>query len=104
MSEGVLKDNLSQIVDILERAKSAAIDYYRLTRKPLGITGEIGEYIAAKHLRSHPPPVPWTDLQPPAQAADPVGRVPQNTAKPWFLYAQSTGASPASRINRKWVV
>ena len=45
-----MKDSLSQIADILERAKSAATDYYRLTGKPLGITGEIGEYLAAKHL------------------------------------------------------
>lgn len=42
--------SLSKIADILERAKSAAIDYYRLTGRPLGITGEIGEYLAAKHL------------------------------------------------------
>lgn len=39
-----------EIAEILERAKSAAIDYYQLTGKPLGITGEIGEYLAAKHL------------------------------------------------------
>ncbi len=42
--------NLHQIGGVLERARSAAIDYYRLTGKPLGITGEIGEYLAAKHL------------------------------------------------------
>ncbi len=42
--------NLLQIGDILERGKAAAVDYYQLTGKPLGITGEIGEYLAAKHL------------------------------------------------------
>ena len=41
---------LSEIADILERAKTAAIDYYRLTGKPLGITGEMGEYLAAREL------------------------------------------------------
>ena len=41
---------LDMMGSILEVAKQAAIDYYRLTGKPLGITGEIGEYFAAKHL------------------------------------------------------
>ena len=45
--------DLEQIGGILERARSAAIDYYQLTGKPLGITGEIGEYLAAKHLGLH---------------------------------------------------
>lgn len=35
---------------ILERARQAAIEYYELTGKPLGITGEVGEYLAAKIL------------------------------------------------------
>lgn len=35
---------------ILERARRAAIDYYELTGKPLGITGEFGEYLTAKIL------------------------------------------------------
>lgn len=39
-----------EISEVLERARSVATDYYRLTGKPLGITGEIGEYLAAKHL------------------------------------------------------
>ena len=41
---------LTEITPIIEMAKKAAIDYYRLTGKPLGITGEIGEYYAAKYL------------------------------------------------------
>ena len=36
--------------EILERARQAAIDYYALTGKPLGITGEIGEYLTARIL------------------------------------------------------
>lgn len=35
---------------ILMRARQCAIDYYELTRKPLGISGEIGEFLAAKLL------------------------------------------------------
>ena len=41
---------LAEIGQILERARSAAVDYYTLTGKPLGITGEYGEYIAACRL------------------------------------------------------
>lgn len=36
---------------LLEKARELAVQYYRLTGKPLGITGEIGEFLAAKHLR-----------------------------------------------------
>jgi hypothetical protein len=32
---------------VLGRAKSAAIEYRKLTGKPLGITGEVAEYEAA---------------------------------------------------------
>ncbi len=42
--------NPQEIAAVLERARAAAIDYYRLTGKPLGITGEIGEYEAARLL------------------------------------------------------
>lgn len=41
---------LGEIGEILARAKQAAIDYYRLTGKPLGVTGEVGEYEAARLL------------------------------------------------------
>ncbi len=42
--------DLDKVGEILARAKAAAIDYYQLTGKPLGITGEIGEYLAARLL------------------------------------------------------
>jgi len=35
---------LIEIAPILERAKQVAIDYYQATGKPLGVTGEVGEY------------------------------------------------------------
>jgi len=38
------------IAAVLERARVVAIDYYKLTGKPLGITGELGEYEAARLL------------------------------------------------------
>lgn len=42
--------SLSEIAPLLDAAREAATAYYRLTGKPLGITGEIGEYEAAKLL------------------------------------------------------
>jgi hypothetical protein len=48
---------------VLRAAKSAAISYYQLTGKPLGITGEIGEVAAAQALRLElaPPRTPGYD-------------------------------------------
>lgn len=41
---------MEQIEDLLNRAKKLAVEYKKLTGKPLGITGEIGEFTAAKLL------------------------------------------------------
>lgn len=41
---------LDETGSVLKAAKRAAVAYYRLTGKPLGITGEMGEYFAAKHF------------------------------------------------------
>jgi len=40
----------NEVLAILGKAKLLARDYYRLTGKPLGITGEIAEYEAARIL------------------------------------------------------
>ena len=40
----------NEVRQVLARAKQAAVDYYRLTGKPLGVTGEVGEYEAARLL------------------------------------------------------
>lgn len=39
-----------RIADLLRQARRIAIEYYQLTGKPLGITGEVGEYEAAQLL------------------------------------------------------
>ena len=41
----------AEIRKVLERARRAAVDYYNLTKRPLGITGEIGEFEAAIRLK-----------------------------------------------------
>ena len=48
MADSLLPVN--DVGEILARAKQAAVDYYRLTGKPLGVTGEVGEYEAARLL------------------------------------------------------
>ncbi|MCB0622342.1 MAG: hypothetical protein KDC43_00100 [Saprospiraceae bacterium] len=50
MVSGERSVKLEDVGPILGRAREAAIDYYRLTGKPLGITGEYGEYVAAERL------------------------------------------------------
>lgn len=46
----MLPDNNEKLKVILEQAKKIAQEYYKITNKPLGITGEISEYEAAKIL------------------------------------------------------
>jgi len=49
---------------VIYSAKLAAIEYRKLTGKPLGITAEVAEYEAAKHLKCTlmPPRTPGYDL------------------------------------------
>jgi hypothetical protein len=46
-----------RVGEILAAAKALAADYYQLTGKPLGVTGEVAEYVAAHtlHLKLAPP-------------------------------------------------
>lgn len=39
-----------RVREILAAAKPLAAEYYQLTGKPLGVTGEVAEYIAAELL------------------------------------------------------
>jgi hypothetical protein len=40
-----------RIKEILAAVKPLAAEYYRLTGKPLGVTGEVAEYVAAEKLK-----------------------------------------------------
>jgi hypothetical protein len=42
--------NEARVREILEEIKPLAYEFYRLTGKPLGVTGEIAEYVAAEKL------------------------------------------------------
>ncbi|MEX5666016.1 hypothetical protein ABFV57_14255 [Pseudomonas neuropathica] len=43
-------EDADEVYQILRDTKVLARRYYQLTRKPLGVTGEIAEYEAARHL------------------------------------------------------
>jgi hypothetical protein len=50
-AEGEALDQIeARVREILATVKPLASEYYRLTKKPLGVTGEIAEYIAAETL------------------------------------------------------
>lgn len=40
-----------RVREILATIKPLAAEYYRLTKKPLGVTGEVAEYVAAEKLK-----------------------------------------------------
>src|SRR5216684_4611447 len=43
-------ENETRVREILATVKPVAAEYYRLTGKPLGVTGEVAEYVAAEIL------------------------------------------------------
>ncbi len=42
--------NIARVREILASVKPLAAEYYRLTGKPLGVTGEVAEFVAAECL------------------------------------------------------
>ena len=46
-----MNKDTKRVKEILAAVKPLAAEYYRLTRKPLGVTGEVAEYIAAEKLK-----------------------------------------------------
>jgi hypothetical protein len=42
--------NDTRVREILAAVKPLAAEYYQLTKKPLGVTGEVAEYVAAEIL------------------------------------------------------
>jgi hypothetical protein len=46
-----MNKDAERVEEILAAVKPLAAEYYRLTNKPLGVTGEVAEYVAAQKLR-----------------------------------------------------
>jgi Family of unknown function (DUF6998) len=44
------KQGEARLRKVLAQVRPLAVEYYRLTGKPLGVTGEIAEYVAAENL------------------------------------------------------
>ena len=84
---------------ILERARRAAVDYYALTGKPLGITGELGEYLTAKLLG-----LELAEARAPGyDAIDKAGRRIQIKARCLPAGAKLTGQRLGSiRLDHEW--
>lgn len=49
-AETTLRGNEARVREILAAVKPLAAEYYRLTGKPLGVTRELAEYVAAEIL------------------------------------------------------
>ena len=47
---GKLDARSPRVLEILAEAKALAAEYYRLTGRPLGVTGEMAEFESARHL------------------------------------------------------
>ena len=45
-----MNPNTARVRDILATVKPLAAEYYQLTGKPLGVTGEVAEFVAAERL------------------------------------------------------
>jgi hypothetical protein len=56
-------ETAKRVGEILAAAKALAVEYYQLTGKPLGVTGEVAEFVAANTLRLTlaPPRTPGHD-------------------------------------------
>jgi hypothetical protein len=49
-SDSMSNTDKARVREILGTVKRLAAEYYRLTKKPLGVTGEVAEYVAADLL------------------------------------------------------
>ncbi len=80
------------VEDVLARVKPLAVEYYRLTGKPLGVTSEIGEFEVARLLELELEPA----RNPGYDAKDPAGRRYQIIARslddPLRKGSEKTGA------------
>lgn len=80
---------VQRVREILAAVKPLAAEYYRLTGKPLGVTGEVAEYVAAEIL--------GLELVPPLRATTPF--VMQTTESSVFRSRAARMAMTPSRGN-----
>ena len=83
---------VQRIREILAAVKPLAAEYYRLTTKPLGVTGEVAEYVAAELL--------GLELAPPRTAGyDAIRHTPNGPQRVQIKgRAYGEDASPSQRL------
>ena len=83
-----------RIKEILATVKPLAAEYYRLTGKPLGITGEVAEYVAAQKLK-------LTLVPPRTEGHDAIRKTPSGDERIQIKgRAFGAGANPSQRLGR----
>lgn len=92
---------LGETGEILARAKKAGAEYYRLTGKPLDITGEVGEYEAARLLG-----LTLADARAPGyDATDQLGRRDQIKARAIFEAGRRRSQQVSSiKVEHEWAL
>ena len=80
--------------EVLEAVKRLAAEYYELTGKPLGVTGEVAEYVAAETL--------GLELAPPRTAGyDAIRQTPEGRQRVQIKgRAYGKDAKPGQRLGR----
>lgn len=88
---GSERDVAARIREILAAVKPLAAEYYRLTSKPLGVTGEVAEYVAAELL--------GLDLVPPRTAGYDALR--HTLAGPQRIQIKGRAYDPVARSSQR---
>ncbi|GIK50947.1 MAG: hypothetical protein BroJett013_36440 [Alphaproteobacteria bacterium] len=94
MSGSAKAQAADRVREILGSVKTLAAEYYRLTGKPLGVTGEVAEYVAAELL--------GLELAPPRTAGHDAIRRNGQTVERIEIKGRAYGdnAKPGQRIGR----
>jgi len=83
-----------RIKEILATVKPLAAEYYRLTGKPLGVTGEVAEYVAAQKLK-------LTLVPPRTEGYDAIRKTPNGDERIQIKgRAFGADANPSQRLGR----
>ena len=84
-----------RVREILAAVKPLAAEFYRLTGKPLGVTGEIAEYVAAEILGLR-----WLPLELKAMTRCVAPNESKSKAGPMVLKQSPASESPESSLTR----
>jgi hypothetical protein len=92
-----MRGNEARVREILAKVKPLAVEYYRMTGKPLGVTGEVAEYVAAEILGLTLVPARTVGYESMTFAPAPLRRSGGMIRAPVAL-ERNTSAAPAGRL------